>query len=203
VIGGWLFDDPPHYQRYLIAAPAVCLLVGRAAAVGVRRVARLWDWSPVWKRVLPMIPAVALLIATAGYYFGVYTPAGGFHWDRNTVIADRTAHLMVDLGPDYTTYFFGTTYMPLNAFRNLVRFFAPDAYWVDVLETPADFHFVEGGRKACFIVIPERTDDVALVRERFPGGEEWTVLARDGQLLFTVYRVDGMNLQQMEEGEIS
>jgi len=201
VVGGWLFKDPPHYQRYQIAVPAVCLLVGRATVVALRRAARLWRWRPVVQRGLALFVALVLLAANAGYYFGVYTPAGGFHWDRNTVIADRTAHLMVDLGADYTTYFFGTTHMPLGAFRALVRFLAPGADWMDVLEAPSDWHFVKEGRGACFIVIPERAEVLPLLRAQFPDGEERQVNARDGQLLFTVYQVDEVKLQQ-EEGEI-
>jgi len=188
LFGGWLLKSPPHYQRYLIAAPAVCLLIGRAAVVALRRVARLWDWRPLVRRRLAMLLAVTLLAINAGYYFGVYAPAGAFAFDRNTEIADRAARLMVELGPDYRTYFFCTS-MRLGSF-NSVRFLAPDADWMDVEESPpADWSFVQEGRGAHFILLPARSDELPLLQEQFPGGEERRVDGRDGQILFTVYQV--------------
>jgi hypothetical protein len=190
VFAGWLLVLPPHYDRYIVAAPAVCLLVGRAAVVVLRRAARLWGWRPAVRRGLLMLLAVMLMLINAGYYFTVYRSTGAFHWDRNTVIADRTARLMADLGPDYTTYFFGTHYMPLSGFSS-ARFLAREADWMDVLElSPADWGFVKEGRGAFFVVIPERQGDLPLLRERFPGGEEQQMMARDGSALFVTYRVD-------------
>jgi 4-amino-4-deoxy-L-arabinose transferase-like glycosyltransferase len=192
LFAGWLLVLPPHQDRYLVAAPAVCLLVGRAAVVVLRRVSRLWGWRPAMRRGLVILLAVALMIVNAGYYFIVYRATGAFNWDRNTMIADRTARLMVELGPGYTTYFFGSSYMPLSGF-NSARFLAPEADWVELLEPPLDWSFVKGGRGALFVVIPERGQDLPLVRERFPGGQEWQVEAPDGSLLFTAYRVESVD----------
>lgn len=190
VFAGWLLRSPPHYQRYLIATPAVCLLVAQAAVVALRRMARLWRWSAAVHQRWVVLVAVALLVINAGYYFGVYAPSGAFRWDRNTEIADHTARLMADLGPDYTTYFFGTSHMPLGGF-NSVPFLAPDADWMDVLTSPqAGWGFVKAGRPALFVVIPARAGDLVLLRERFPGGREEQVLGRDGGVLFTAYKVE-------------
>jgi hypothetical protein len=145
----------------------------------------------VVRRGLVLLLAVALLLINVGYYLGVYVPSGAFHWDRNTETADRTARLMATLGPDYVTYFFGTTYMPLNAFRASVSFLAPGAQWVDVLESPpADWNFVREEQGALFVVLPQRESDLPLLRERFPGGEETQVVGQTGEVLFTTYRVD-------------
>ena len=188
LFGGWLLKSPPHYQRYLIAAPAVCLLIGRAAVVVLRRMARLWGWRPAVRRWLVAFLAVTLLAINAGYYFVVYVPGGAFAFDRNTEIADRAARLMVELGPDYHTYFFCTS-MRLGGF-NSVRFLAPRANWMDVVESPpTDWTFVEEGRGAHFILLPEREDELPLLQERFPDGEEREVNGRDGRILFIVYQV--------------
>lgn len=188
LFGGWLLKSPPHYQRYLIAAPAVCLLIGQAAVVTLRRMARLWGWRPSLRRQLVALLAVTLLAVNAGYYFVVYVPGGAFAFDRNTEIADRAARLMVELGPDYRTYFFCTS-MRLGGF-NSVRFLAPRADWMDVVESPpTDWTFVEEGRGAHFIILPEREDELPLLRERFPDGEEREVDGRDGRILFIVYQV--------------
>lgn len=189
VFGGFLLTSPPHYQRYLIAAPAVCLLVGKSAAAMLRLAARMGHWRPRLRRAGAVLVAVALLAIDAGYYFGVYAPRGAFIWDRNTLIADRTARLMAELGPQDVTYFFGTDYMPLRAF-NSVPFLAPQAEWMDVLDHPGEeWGFVDESRGAFFVVIPEREGDLEALRERFPGGEEAVVRARSGSVLFTTYYV--------------
>jgi 4-amino-4-deoxy-L-arabinose transferase-like glycosyltransferase len=193
VLGGWVLEFPPQYQRYLIVSPAVCLLVGRATVILLRAARRIWDWRPAVCQHLVVLIAVVLLALNAGYYFGVYTPAGDFG-DRNTEIADRTARLMAAVGPGYTTYFLGMSYMPLSGF-NSVRFLAPGADWVQVDESPlADWSFVQEGRGALFVVMEERSDDLPLLYDRFRGGEKWQVEGRKGGVLLSVYRVDAANV---------
>ena len=127
------------------------------------------------------------MVINVAYYFGVYAPSGVFG-DRNTKTAHHTARLMVDLGPDYTTYFLGTPRMPLSGF-NLVYFLAPDADWMELLGPPADWTFVREDRGALFVLIPERAHELPLLRQQFPGGVEEAVEERDGQLLFITYRL--------------
>jgi 4-amino-4-deoxy-L-arabinose transferase-like glycosyltransferase len=194
LFGGFLLARPPQYQRYLIAAPAVCMLVGRGAVTLIRLFARLWNWRPVVYRGIVMGVAIALLLVNSAYYFCVYAPSEAFG-DRDSEIADRVARLMVALGPEYKPYFLGAPYIALGNF-NSVRFLAPDADWVDVVESPpSDWRFVRQGCGALFILAQERTGEVRLLRERFPGGEERQVIGRDGEPLFTFYRVDSVAAQ--------
>lgn len=194
LFGGFLLARPPQYQRYLIAAPAICMLVGRGAVILARVFARLWDWRPTVYHGIVLCVAVALLVVNVVYYFGVYVPSGAFG-DRDSEIADRAARLMETLGPDYVTYFFGAAHISLSGF-NSVRFLAPDADWVDVVESPPlDWRFVQEGRGALFILLQERARETWLLRERFPGGEERQAIGRDGEALFTFYRVDSVTAQ--------
>jgi 4-amino-4-deoxy-L-arabinose transferase-like glycosyltransferase len=194
LFGGFMLDRPPQYQRYLIAAPAICMLVGRGAVILTRFLARLWDWRPVVYRGIVLCVAVALLAVNVVYYFGIYAPSAAFG-DRGSEIADRAARLMVTLGAGYTTYFFGADYMALGSFSS-VRFLAPEADWTDVLESPpSDWSFVQDGRGALFILLRERTGETWLLREKYPGGEERQVIGRDGKALFTFYRVDLVTTQ--------
>jgi hypothetical protein len=200
LLGGILLTAPPQYQRYLIAAPAVCMLVGRAAVVLVRWVSGLWGWRRVVSRGAVLCAALALLIVNVAYYFGVYAPSGTFG-DRDTEIADRTARLMADLGPGYTTYFF-SAYMTLESFSS-VRFLAPEADWVEVVgPPPVDWTFVQTGQGALFVLLQERADELPLLRELFPGGVEQQIVGRNGETLFTVYRVDSVVAQPSTEGDL-
>jgi 4-amino-4-deoxy-L-arabinose transferase-like glycosyltransferase len=193
VLGGWALEFPPQYQRYLIASPAVCLLVGQAAVILLRAGRRIWEWRPAVCQHLVVLIAVVLLALNAGYYFGIYTPAGDFG-DRNTEIADRTARLMAAVGPGYTTYFLGMPYMPLGGF-NSVRFLAPGADWIQVDESPlAGWSFVQEGQGALFVVMEERLDDLPRLYDRFPDGERQQIEGRKGGVLFVVYQVDAAHV---------
>jgi 4-amino-4-deoxy-L-arabinose transferase-like glycosyltransferase len=191
LLGGWLMINPPGYHRYLIAVPAVCLLVGRALVVVVRRVSSALQLRPAWRRALVVILSLGLCIAGTFYYFGIYIPSHAFA-DPNTEIADRAARLMVDLGPGYTSDFFGVPTMRLGGF-NSVRFLAPEAEWMDVIDEKAwNWDDTTEGRGALLMFLPEQAHRRERVREQYPGGSEGEILGRQGEVLFHTYLLPSM-----------
>jgi 4-amino-4-deoxy-L-arabinose transferase-like glycosyltransferase len=191
VFGGWLLEFTPQYQRYLIAVPAVALLVGHAGAVTIRWVVKRWRRHRAVRRTLIILLGIALLAINAGYYFGVYSPSGAFYWDRTTELANGAGRLMADVGPDHITYFFNAPDLATLGAIDTVRFHAPGVDYVDVEESPVtDWSFVRERRGALFIVLPARASELDAVHERYPGGEMKTILAHDGSVLFFAYRVD-------------
>jgi 4-amino-4-deoxy-L-arabinose transferase-like glycosyltransferase len=191
VFGGWLLDITPQYQRYLIAVPAVALLVGRTGVVAIRWAARRWRWLRAIRRPLVAVSGVAILAINAAYYFGVYSPSGAFYWDRTTELANRAGCLMADVGPSHATYFFNAPDLAARGAIETVRFHAPGIHYVDVDQCPVtNWSFVQEGRGALFIVLPTRASDLDTLKERYPGGKMDTVLAHDGTVLFFSYRVD-------------
>jgi len=190
LFGGFWLTSPPHYQRYLIAGPAACVLIGRAGVVVIRRLARRFGWKRDVRRAVVLGLAAVLLAVNVGGYFAVYVPGGAFNWDRNTLVADRAARLMADLGSEYTTYFLATPNMGLHGF-NSVRFLAPGADWIDVLTPMAEgWDFVMEARGA-FFVVPngERIRELEMLYAQFPTGVEERVFGPRGELLFVTYRV--------------
>jgi 4-amino-4-deoxy-L-arabinose transferase-like glycosyltransferase len=169
LVNGGLVSSPPGYHRYMIAAPAVAILLGRVAVVIVRRVASLHP-SPLAQRAL--VVGTALLVAFSGiyYYFAVYVPSGNYA-DRNTEIADRAARLMAGVGPPARVYFLGDPLVQLRAF-NSVRFLAPDVEWVDVpAGLPDGWEWTAPDRPRLFLALPERAAGLAVIQDRCPGGE--------------------------------
>lgn len=186
LVSGVLVKSPPGYHRYLIAAPAVCLLVGRTLVVIVRQLTRALCLSSTFRHALVLLLAAGLTFSGAWHYFAVYAPSGAFA-DRSTEIADRAARLMVELGPSYRTYFLGVPLMQLNCF-NSVRFLAPDAEWVDVVDDlPEGWDQVSPGEGVLFIALPERLRALDWVHEQCPGGEEGVTMGRRDGLLFYTY----------------
>jgi len=196
---GWMVRTPPGYHRYLIAAPAVCLLVGWGLVATLRRISQALRLRPKVWRAAALLVGVFLAVGDVGYYFGVYAPSGAFA-DPHTEIADRAARLMVGWGPEYHTYFLGTPMMPLGGF-NSVRFLAPDAVWEDVFgELPAGWEQAPADEGRAFIVLPERLQVLDDVQHQCPNGEETVVIGRHGEVLFHTYRLPPGATCLMEEG---
>ena len=186
LLGGWLIIDAPGYHRYLIAVPAVCLLVGRALVAIVRRVSSALRLRPELQRIAVVILSLGLAAAGTFYYFGIYIPSNAFG-DHNTEIADRAARLMVDLGTGYSSFFFGTPMMRLGGF-NSVRFLAPEAAWMDVIdEREWSWDEAADGKGALLIFVPEQVHHREWISRLYPGGSEEEVLGRQGEILFYTY----------------
>jgi hypothetical protein len=185
--GGWLIISAPGYHRYLIAAPAVCLLVGRTLVIVARQISSSLQLRLEWRRALVIILSLGLGAAGAFHYFGIYVPSHAFA-DPNTEIADRAARLMVDLGPSYAFYFFGVPSMRLGGF-NSVRFLAPEAEWMDVVEQESwrwDAA-VDNKGGALLMFLPEQIHHREWISGRYPGGTEGEVTGRRGEVLFYTY----------------
>jgi len=188
LLGGWMVVYAPGYHRYLIAAPAVCLLVGRALVVLLRHLAAALRMPTVWRQVLLVALSLALALSGAAYYFGIYIPSAAFA-DPRTETADRAARLMAELGPEYESYFFGVPLIRLGAF-NSVRFLARDAVWMDVTdETVWAWDSVGTSKGALFMFLPERLDQSPLVQEQLPDGSFGEVRGRRGGVLFYTYLI--------------
>ncbi|MBN1180263.1 MAG: glycosyltransferase family 39 protein [Anaerolineae bacterium] len=188
LVTGGLIKSPPGYHRYLVAAPAVCLLVGRAGAVTLRRFAQALHLHPAARRGALAVLAALLVFSGAWYYFAVYAPSGNFA-DHNTEIADRAAQAMVALGPAYCTYFLGEPLMQLVGF-NSVRFLAPHARWADALaDPPAGWDTALASEGVLFIALPSRVRTLLQVRNLCPGGVYDVAVGRDAEVLFHTYQL--------------
>jgi 4-amino-4-deoxy-L-arabinose transferase-like glycosyltransferase len=185
---GGLVRSPPGYHRYLVAAPAVCLLVGRTAVVLVRWLTRSLALPRVMRYGLLVSLAVILAFSGVRYYFAVYAPSENFS-DQNTEIADRAAQLMVAAGPSYRTYFLGVPMMRLGGF-NSVRFLAPQADWEDVVGgMPKSWMEDLSHHGVFFIALPDRLTTLVQIRDVCPVGEYDLTVGRRDEVLFYTYRL--------------
>ncbi len=188
LVSGWLVRSPPGYHRYLLAAPAVSLLVGRGVVTAVRRMSGVLAWPRTVRRLAVLLLALTMAIEGAGYYFAVYVPSGQYA-DRNTEIADRAARLMAGLAPGYHSYFLGTPEMMLGGF-NSVPFLAPEAQWADVDKFTMVWDDLPSEGGMLFVVMPERESDLPAIEAAWPDGESGEVTGDDEAVLFYTYRVD-------------
>ncbi len=191
LFGGFLLENPPSSQRYVIAAPAVCMLVGLALAwLGARLRSLLGGRPEVWAAGMTLI-TFWFVGGDVRFYFATYTPHGDYGgW--NTEVAHRTADYLNDLGPEWSVYFYGPPRMgiaPQGGFPS-VPFLVPHVSAVDVWEPLADPDVVPAGpRPTVYLFLPERAVELDVVRGAFPGGTEKHFPGRGGRMLFIAYEV--------------
>lgn len=189
-LGGALTENPPSSQRIVSSAvPAVVFVAValRLAADALRTILRA---GTTLRRAALAAAALALSTASVRFYFGAYQ-ASWVYGNANAEVATRLGHLLRDLGPDWVDYFFGFPRM-YGDFAS-IPFIAKGVTIIDVREPlrgrPS---FVDASRNALFVFLPERVQELDVVRTWFPTGQLkriHRVDAPDGPLLFTVYEV--------------
>ena len=191
LFAGALLENPPSSQRYVIAAPAVCMLVALALNALARHLRRLLGGQKeVW---LAGVLSLAVLFSfnDLRFYFYDYTPRsdlGGL----NTEVAQRVSEYLVDLEPEWRVYFFGFPRMGIGREHGFpsIRFLAPEVDAYDVTEGMTDPSQLPDLRfPAVFIFLPERAYELNVVRDAFPGGTEKRFPGRFERILFVSLEV--------------
>jgi 4-amino-4-deoxy-L-arabinose transferase-like glycosyltransferase len=194
--GGVLTVDPPTSNRLVAIVPVVALLAGLALAEIARVLAPLLRRQAAPRVAMALVAVVALPLALfdVRYYFGDYLPThhfGGSH----AYIATTVGRDLADAPAGTQLYFFGAPYM-WSGFSTL-RFLAPQLERTDVeepLNTPDDLERLIGNADsdALFVFLPHRAEELALVQQRYPGGEILRVPTPhpgSSGLAFAAYRV--------------
>jgi len=189
--GGVLVANPPASERLIITTPALAILVAlglvQFVEYGRTLLPRL---APVW-RVLPAVVTLALMFTNAGYYFLDYTPTHVYGNPTVEVMTrllkDLAAH--EDYDEDVKVYFFGA---PVVFYESTMsRFLAPEIEGMDVEEDwTGDLGFVDTRRRALFVFLPGRLEELEVVRAAYPDGMETPIYSSaNGQLLYVLYEV--------------
>ncbi len=187
-----LTENPPSSQRGLLLLPPVALFAGW----GIERLSILLR---VPCRCWPVVASVLLTLAVAvnvAFYFGVYTPTEVYGNPSAQTATRFAAYMRANPEPICESggaieckgqvYFLGPPWLYWN-FGSLA-FLLRGYPGVDVAqgELPAA---VEA--PARFAVVPERSEQMADIRARWPGGTETELHAPDGRLLIRIYDLRG------------
>jgi YYY domain-containing protein len=189
VLGGALTMGPPNAARLLAAVPPACLLIAVALERLVREVATQWR-APAAK--WGTIGLVVGLIAwpNVSYYFGTYLPSGRYS-DPNTRVGTAVGFYLRSLPQDrpLTVYFYGLPRM-FYGFGS-IPYLGLGRHGLDMPIGPAnDYSQVWPNRDAVFVFLPERAEELAQTRRRWPNGR-LVIGSRRGmtQPLFKAYEV--------------
>ncbi|MCL4559774.1 MAG: glycosyltransferase family 39 protein [Chloroflexi bacterium] len=187
VMGG-LSVDTPASQRYAAAAPAVAVVVAYGLTGFAGRLSSLWPRWTSWFSLAALILVVVMAVDDARFYFLDFTPRSDFGGD-NTLVAQRLADDLKSRPGSWQVYFFGEPRMGYASIPSL-PYLVSNAAGSDVkdpweaagIPLPAD-------KATLFVFLPQHTDDLAAVRQIYPGGIESILYNRKGQLLYQAYAV--------------
>lgn len=191
IFGGMLLENPPSSQRYVIAAPASCLLVALALVWLAERLRQLLGGRrEVWWGLAGLM-ALWFAAGDVDFYFRDYTPNKDFGGE-NTEVAHRVSEYLNDLGPGWQVYFFGVPRMGIARETGFptVGYLAPQVSSVDVAEPLVEVTELAGLQPpVVFIYLPERAGEMGLIRSIWPDGVEKRFPGRYERMLFIAYEV--------------
>ncbi|NLE43096.1 MAG: hypothetical protein GX620_00115 [Chloroflexi bacterium] len=190
VLGWVITENPPASQRLVIVTPLLAIAAGvglnwvvisaEALIIGDRR---LWHG-------LASLCLVAVGAWNVQYYFLDYTPTR-VYGNPTAEVATDLARALNQRADDCVVYLHASPFMYWDFAT--IQFMAPDVTGFDV-PMPGDdsLPLVEPDPVRCnrFAFLPERMDEMAAVRERHPGGVQWTLFSEhDGRPILYVYDV--------------
>jgi len=182
ILGGVLTIDAPNAPRLLMAVPAVFafggLFIARIRTLASRTLKRSVDWP--FLPLLFVLGAVILRINYEMYFVEYATKAPG-------TVFMKMAREMRENGAEYEIYLLGAPYLYTN--HGVLRFIARDAEKVDCLELDDCFSLPPGDRGAIFFIVPQRLEEVEVIRTRYPQGEYGEAYDVYGRLLYVTYRL--------------
>jgi len=188
VIGLALTAGPPQTNRIAMAA----VLFPVFAAIGVMTIAHLARRCLRLPRHL-VATSVVLFILGCGLWSVRLTfeidGSGARALDWNTITTNTFGNQLHGLGPGYTVYFAAAPRIFYNGMPNL-KFIAPGDTGIDVIEPWSALNpppTLTG--PTVFFFLPERSRELAVVRDFFPGGELKEQLTDTGEPLYTSYIV--------------
>jgi hypothetical protein len=189
VVGLALTAGPPETNRYTSSGPFLAIF----AALGIATVARIAIRLLRAGRT-EIAGAAAIVAALIVAWHLNFTFRDGnqiaIYSDTNTQVANGVAREAETFGRSVTVYFAGAPRLTMSGFAN-VEYIADEATRIDVIEPwqAADARPRLTG-KALFAFVPERSDELEIIRGWFPGGAEEEHFLPNGELLYISYLVD-------------
>jgi hypothetical protein len=187
-VAGGLSESTPAAQRYVAAAPAVCL----ALAYGLDRLAgwlaRLWPRARPYAGLAVIGLVAVLALDDLRFYYLEYTPKSDFGGD-NGMVAQRLAdHLRYEPASAHVAMF-GAPRMGYYSIPSL-QYLVPQIAGSDMNQPwGSPENPLLAGHPLIFVFLPEHEADLTAVRTEYPGGQLMEEFSRTGGTLFWIYRV--------------
>lgn len=187
IFGGFLLLDVPQSARYVIATPALCVVVAFAIAeIG----ALLRELVILPQRVcVGAITAMVLAVMAWNiyFYFEMYTPRNEYAYSQ------AVTEMAYYISPQARQrYIYGFT-MPIYSIHySTIAFVADQPNGIDVNDHLSSITTLPNsppGLRPLFIFIPERLDELNIVKQRYPNGQlqEYRIQPAGDRTLMYIY----------------
>jgi hypothetical protein len=181
-------QDPPASQRFILAMPAVAIIVALPIGLVSQWLHQFWSESKVWIRVGTAVVLLWLVLVDITFYFGdLYATyeLGGL----NTVVATDIALTLQAEATPPDVYFFGFPRMGYFSLAT-IPYLAPDVHAIDLIE-PLKTQPIWTIEKTTWVLfLPERLDELAFVQQAYPNGTYEDVRDDQNRLLYAIYRLE-------------
>jgi 4-amino-4-deoxy-L-arabinose transferase-like glycosyltransferase len=186
IFGGMILIDPPQSPRYVIATPAICVLIACGLNLTALLLRKLTLPARIVDATLGMV-SIALAISSLFWYFWVYTPQLRYGGTRDLT---TIAYYIHNLPPNRYVFFLGAPYAYKN--HGAITFLADGHADMDIIEpltAPDQVPAPPPGMHPIFIALSARSSEIAIVQERYPGGNLTNYVDPIGILnpLLTIY----------------
>ena len=186
LFGGILTLNPPANTRLLMTTPAVALLL----ALGAYKILEyLQKFNLIKQRAFtPAMAALALILIcqNVNYYMLTYR-SNMYFQDANGEYAMEVGEIARSLGSNYRIFVLGEPRI-FSSFPTMA-FIAPDNPRTDLGAGSIGTFELPPGEKAAFFSIPENRALLAMIIEKYPGGETGHVFRKPkpDEMLFEYY----------------
>jgi hypothetical protein len=195
ILGGVLTESPPSSQRLItLAAPAMFFVALALVKIGEH------VFQPGMGRTHRRLytaflggAAVVITLLSLHWYFIEFTPQRRYGGYNGVVATSIGKYARDELGEEWQMYFAGPPRMYIGF--GSIPYIAPEVEGVDFhdpLTEPLDPDIVAPDKHAVFILLPERRDELQMIRATFPRGELEVVpspVPGIEQPLYLLYRV--------------
>jgi len=187
VMVGALSESTPAAQRYIMAVPAVCLLIGIGLSQTVQWLTGLWPRRRVAFVALAGLVVAAFSWQDLQFYFGNYTPSHRFS-DQNTAIAQSAGFYLASKQAGHQVYFFGAPRMGFESIATL-RYLAPQVHGTSIDTSDLTTAVLPLNGPTTFIFTPWNLDLVQQIEGLYPQGQAVLKMGDQGMALFVAYEV--------------
>lgn len=184
-LAGVATNNAPNGPRLIIITTTVYLIGGVLLQ-------RLFNWAaritPTGSKLFAVVAMGAIAVVTFQSNFNAYFVTYARYTPNMLPIS--MAHMVRDLGSDYTFYLFGAPHF--YADYSVLRFIAPETarYNVDTAEqVPAPAEISRADKGIVLIALPHRFTELDRAIERLPGGLREEHFNRVGELIYVSYQV--------------
>jgi hypothetical protein len=186
LFGGFLLWDYPQSSRYVIAAPALCVLMALALA----KIGSLLSQMvalPRWSSSIIAVVVLGLMFWNVYFYFGLYTPRNTYASAQE--VTEIANYLRPQAGDRYV-YMFTSPYFYLN--HGTIRFVGKDPEGTDIVDPITSITAVPdppSGLQPLFIFVPDRLSELEIVKQRYPDGQlqEYRIQPGNDRTIMYIY----------------